>query len=130
MTRVRNLGAGEAIPDGFSTGFERAAVMPEWVWIAESDGPVGVLMAAPCHGLVYMVRICVKKGSNPSVAMALIRACLRDSKSRGFKGYFLHVTTMSGSERGLIPICKKAGGVQLTHPQIVLAGAIEKAVRY
>lgn len=129
MISVRTLREGEPIPEGFNTGFENMPVMREWAWIAESDCPVGVLLAAPCHGLVYMMRICIKEGSNPAVAVVLIRACMKDCEKRGFKGYFFHVTTMTEVERTLIPIVRKAGGVQIPLPQLMLVGPIDKAVR-
>lgn len=130
MIRVRTLRDGEPMPEGFNTGFESMPLIRDWVWVAEEDEPLGVLIAAPCHGLVYMMRICAKEGAKPSVVTAIIRACMRDCEARGFKGYFFHVTTLNQAERTLIPICRKAGGVQLTHPQVVMAGSIEKAARY
>jgi len=130
MIRVRTLEKGEKLPEGFATGFEAMPVMEDWAWIAEDGGPVGVILAAPCHGLVYMMRVCVKAGANRAAAAILIRACMRDCDKRGMKGYFFHVSTMSQVERDLIPICRKAGAVQIPIPQVLLVGAVDRAARF
>lgn len=127
--KTRTLQEGERMPEGFNTGYENMPLMPDWVWIAENGEPVGVLLAAPCHGLVYMMRLCMKEGTNPAVAARLIRACMKDCESRGFRGYFFHVSTMSEVERQLVPIVKKAGGVQIPLPQVMLVGSIERAAK-
>jgi hypothetical protein len=130
MIRVRTLTKGEALPPGFHTGYELMPIMEDWAWIAENGEPVGVLLAAPCHGLVYMMRVCVKEGANPATAAILIRACMRDCEKRGVKGYFFHVSTLSQVERDLIPICRKAGAVQVPIPQVLLVGAVDRAARF
>lgn len=127
MIRARTLRDGEGIPEGFSTGYENMPIMRDWIWIAEDKGPVGVLLAAPCHGLVYMMRLCTKEDANSAIAVVLLRACMKDCNKRGFRGYFFHVDTSKGSERAMISICRKAGGVQLTVPQILLVGPIDRA---
>ena len=130
MISTRNLRENEAMPEGFATGFEKMPVMRDWVWIAESEGAaIGVMLAAPCHGLVYMVRLCVKDGANQAVATILIRACMAECSKRGFKGYFFHVDPMREIERNLIPICRKAKAIQVTIPQIAIIGSVEDAVK-
>jgi hypothetical protein len=104
--------------------------MSDWAWLAESENqPVGILLAAPCHGLVYMMRLCLAE-SNPAVGFLLLRACMRECHKRGFKGYFTHLNPMHASEGQMIPMCKKAGGFTLTIPQVMIAGSIEKAARF
>jgi hypothetical protein len=130
MIEVRNLRLNEPIPDGFHTGFEGMPVMCDWVWVAEISGrPAGILLAAPCHGLVYMMRLCVKTGENGAVAAVILRGCMKDCKARGFRGYFFHVSTLEQVERDLVPIVRKAGGVQLPVPQVLMVGPIEKAAK-
>jgi hypothetical protein len=129
VIRVRNLREGEAMPEGFYTGYEHMPVMRDWAWVAEGEEILAILLAAPCHGLVYFMRLCVKQGAGRITAMALIRGCMRDCEKRGFKGYFFHVSGMSQVERSLIPIVRKAGGVQITQPQMMLVGPIDEAAR-
>jgi hypothetical protein len=129
VIRVRNLREGEAMPEGFHTGYEHMPVMRDWVWLAEGEETLAILLAAPCHGLVYFMRLCVKKGAGRATATILIRACMKECDRRGFKGYFFHVSGASQVERSLIPIVRKAGGVQITQPQMMLAGPIDEAVK-
>jgi hypothetical protein len=132
MIEVRTLMASDTFPEGFSTGYERMPVMKSWVWVAEEDGDTaGVLMAAPMHGLVYMMRLCIRPGAPRATAVRLLRTCMRDCEKRGFKGYWMHVDP-TGEEvnRKMIPIVRRAGGVQLHVPQVLLAGSISAAARF
>lgn len=129
MICVRTLRKGEEIPGGFATGYENMPVMTDWAWVAEDGVPVGVLLAAPCHGLVYMMRLCVKEGASQATATILLRSCMKDCNERGFRGYFFHVSTTNQVEMDLIPICRKAGGTQIPLPQVLIVGPINKAAR-
>jgi hypothetical protein len=129
---VRNLRTNESMPDGIETGFEKLRVMPEWCWIAEHEGePMGVLMGAPCHGIVYLVRLCVKHGiKNNTVPVALFRAFMRDCKERGFLAYFTHLDPTRDVERRMIGLCRQANGAQVTSPQVAVIGFVADAARY
>ena len=132
MIEVRTLLASDQFPEGFNTGYENMPVMKSWVWVAEQDGePAGVLLAAPMHGLIYLMRVCVHEQAPPETTFRLLRACMRDSLARGFKGFFLHVDpTGTEAQRKLIPLVKRANGVQMMIPQIMLVGSLEKAARF
>jgi hypothetical protein len=131
MIEVRTLLASDQFPEGFSTGFEQMPVMKSWVWVAEEDGdPAGVLMAAPMHGLIYLMRICVHQGAPPETAFRLLRACMRDCWHRGFRGFFMHIDPTGTVDRKMIPLVKRAKGVQMLIPQVMLVGSIEAAARF
>jgi hypothetical protein len=132
MIEVRTLLASDPFPEGFQTGYEHMPVMKSWVWVAEEDGDTaGVLMAAPMHGLIYLMRICIHEGAPPVTAFRLLRACMRDSAQRGFRGFFMHVDpTGTEAQRKLIPLVKRAKGVQMMIPQIMLVGSLEAAARF
>ena len=120
----------EPMPEGFNTGFENMPFMPHWVWTAEEDGEaLGLLMAAPAHGLIYMMRLCVKKGAPSLTALFLLRGCMREAQKRGFKGFFTHVDPTGEIDRRVLGTCRKSGGVQMLMPQVMLVGSIEKAAR-
>jgi hypothetical protein len=129
---VRNLRDGEALPQGLHTGFEELQVMPLWCWIAEQDSEVlGVLMGAPCHGLVYLLRLCVKPECKTKIVpLLLLRAFLRDCFARGFKAYFTHLDPTRELEGRLLGLCREAQGVQVTVPQVAVVGFLHDAGRY
>lgn len=131
MITVRNLREKESMPEGMATGYESMPLMPAWVWVVELDGkPQGVVMAAPCHGMVYMMRLCFKEGSDKAMIPRLLRACMKDCRDRGFRGFFFHADPTKEMDRKLIPLVKRTGGVQLTVPQVLLAGSIERAAKF
>ncbi len=131
MITLRTLRKYEAMPTGMNTGYEKMPLQTDWVWVAEDDEiPVGVVMAAPCHGLVYVMRLCVRKGVNPHVALALLRACMKDSQNRGFRGFFFHIDPTNDVDRQIMTICRKTGAKQLTTVQCLIAGSVERAARY
>lgn len=131
LITVRTLGPKEAMPQHLDTGFERMEVMNEFVWIAEQAGKIiGILMAAPCHGLIFFVRLRTEKGAPAMAVHLLFRKCINDCKQRGFKGYFVYVDPNIEAERRLIPICRRAGGIQMTSVQVGLVGNLAEAARY
>ena len=105
--------------------------MKNWVWIAEKGGETaGVLLAAPMHGLVYIMRLCVREGAPLFTAAMLLRGFMRDTEKRGFKGYWMHVDPTKELDRRMIPLVKRARGFQLPIPQVMLVGSIETAARF
>lgn len=131
MIQVRTLREGEPFPQHLGTGFETMPVMNSFVWVAERDERIiGILMAAPCHGLIFIVRIRVEEGSNPAVVHLLFRHCMKDCKEMGFIGYFSYIDPQRESEAAMISICTRAGGIQVTKLQVPLVGSIEKAARF
>jgi|SRR5215469_15200874 len=131
MIEVRTLREGEPFPQHLETGFEHMPVINRFCWVAELGKEIiGILMAAPCHGLVYFVRMRVPDESPSITAALLFRTAIRDLEKLGFKGYFTHVDPTRPAERAMIPICRKAGGLQVVTPQVPLVGSIEKAARF
>lgn len=128
---VRTLKETDPFPEGFATGYEAMPVMKAWVWVAEKDGEVfGVLMGAPMHGLVYLMRLCIRDGAASATAFLLLRAFMRETTKRGFKGYVMHIDPTGAVDRKMIPLVKRAGGVQLTLPQTMLVGSTGVAARF
>lgn len=131
LITVRTLKPGEAMPQHLDTGFEKMAVMNDFVWVAEKGGKIiGILMAAPCHGVIFFVRVRVEKDAPTMTVALLFRKCVRDCKGRGFKGYFTYIDPSLETERRFIPICRKAGGTQIASVQVGLVGNLEQAARY
>jgi hypothetical protein len=131
VIRVRTLKPNEAMPQHLGTGFEQMVVMNDFVWVAEKGGKIiGILMAAPCHGVIFFVRLRTEKDAPPMAVTLLFRKCVRDCQERGFKGYFTYVDPSIEAERKFIPICRKAGGAQITSLQVGLVGRLGDAARY
>jgi hypothetical protein len=119
------------MPQHLGTGFENMPVMKSFCWVAEYNGSVvGMLMAAPCHGLLYIARLRIEDGAPRATALLLFRKMMRDAKERGLLGYFTHIDPSRESERAMIPICRKAKGLQINLMQIPLAGSVEEAARF
>jgi len=128
---VRTLRACDDFPEGFNTGYEKMPVMKNWVWVAESEGEVaGILMAAPMHGLVYLMRLCIRDGAEKTTAFLMLRTFMRETAKRGFKGYWMHIDPTGEVDRKMIPLVKRAKGFQLMIPQVLLTGSIEAAARF
>jgi hypothetical protein len=131
MIKIRTLREGEQMPQNLGTGYESMPVMNSFVWVAEEEEKIiGILMAAPCHGLIFLMRLRVLEGSNPMVALLLFRHCMKDSKEMGFRGYFSYINPQIEADAKMIPICTGAGGMQITQMQVPLCGSVEKAARF
>ena len=125
MIQVRTLREGEQMPQHLGTGFEAMPIDPNWAWVAESDGEiVGILLAGSCHGLIYLMRVCVQKGASPMAVRMLLEKTRRDCAARGFKGFFFHINPTMPVDRKLQRTCRKFGGIQLTVPQVILVGPL------
>jgi hypothetical protein len=131
LITVRTLRTDEPMPQHLGTGYESMPVMNDFVWVAEKgEKIIGILMAAPCHGCVFFVRLCAEKDAPPMTVPLLFRKCVRDCHARGFKGYFTYVDPTREAERKFIPICRKAGGLQIASVQVGLVGNLEQAARF
>jgi hypothetical protein len=131
MITIRTLRNGEPMPTYLDTGFEKMPVMNDFVWVAEeSSRIIGILLASPCHGLIFFVRVRVEMNAPSMTLPLLFRHCVQDCNKRGFKGYFTYIDPSRESERSFIPICHKAGGLQVQSVQVGLVGSLEKAARF
>lgn len=131
MITVRTLKPDEPMPQHLGTGFEQMPVMKDFVWIAERDGKViAILMGAPCHGIVFLLRVRAEAGAPVMAVRLLFRKCVKDCLARGLKGYFTFIDPSFDAERRFIPICEKAGGTQVMSLHVALVGKLEEAARF
>ena len=127
----RSLRSSDPFPDNLDTGFEKMPVMKNWVWVAEDDGEVvAILLAAPMHGLVYMMVLRAINNCAENILFSLLRKCMRDCNERGFKGFWLHINPGKVHERRFIPVIKRMGGTQHTDLQAMLSCDLGVAARY
>jgi hypothetical protein len=119
------------MPQHLGTGFEAMPVMKSFCWVAEKEGRIiGMLLAAPCHGLIFLIRLRVAEGAPVTTTALLFRHCMRDAKAMGFVGYFSYIDPGRDMERALIPICRRAGGIQDMTLHVPLVGSLEKAASF
>jgi hypothetical protein len=131
LISIRTLRPEEAMPQHLGTGYESMPVMNEFVWIAEQYGKIiGIMLGAPCHGLVFIVRVCVERDAPSKTVHLLFRHFVQDCEKKGLRGYFTFIDPSLEVERKFIPICHKAGGMQVPMLQVGLVGSIEKAARF
>lgn len=130
ITTVRTLREGEAMPQHLGTGYEAMPVMTSFVWVAERDGHcIGILLAAPCHGLVFVVRVCVAPHAPSMTARTLLRAMMADCKVMGFIGYFSFIDPAKPKEAALMSICCRSGGTQIPISHVAVVGDMSKGKR-
>jgi len=121
---VRNLIPGETLPQELRTGYE-ATTTPEWIFIVEREGkPVGILITAPAHIVIILLRIVMAPEAQWSDARALILVAFRESKKRGYKGYTTWLDPTKEPENAFIRIIRAIGGFQLLDPQVACCGGL------
>jgi hypothetical protein len=129
MLTFRVLRSSDPFPDTLNTGYEKMPVMKNWVWVAEeSDETVGILLAAPMHGLVYLM-VVRTKGDDGAIFLGLLRQCFKDCIERGFKAFWMHVDPTKVESR-FIKIVRRMGGTQHVDPQTMLSCELGLAARY
>lgn len=121
---VRNLIPRERLPKELRTGYE-ATAMPEWIWIAERNGyPVGILVAAPAHGVVILMRLATTPDAEGTDVRTLLVAAFREMKMRGYRGYTTWLDPTKEPENAFIRIIRAIGGFQLLNPQVACCGGL------
>lgn len=130
-TEVRNLKAGERLPQDLCIGFPSDWEFdPEWTWVAvEADEIVAFMLGAPCHGVAQMIMLSARKGFG-TVLPRVLRAFLRDCSERGFRGYMVHLNHDKPEQYKLMKIAQRAGGIVLPSRIICVGGKIVDAMRY
>lgn len=124
MMTVRTLRSGEPMPAGIQTGFEGAAMTPEFVWLAEdSDGVAAVLVASGAHQMIFLHRIVAVHAAPPMTILYLLRGAARDCLSRGYIGFILGPLDVKRKpELKLLKIAVRCGG--LVRSSGMVGGAI------
>jgi hypothetical protein len=119
---IRNIVPGEALPPEFKTGFETGS-MPEWIWLAERDGKVvGMLVAAPAHIVVILLRLISTPEAHPNDVRTLLIRVMHDIKERGFKAYVTWLDPTREIENSLLEIVELSGGVKFPNQQVMVFG--------
>ena len=122
---VRNMYQGEKLPEDLRTGYEGGRCDPNWIFLVERDSqPVAILVSAPVHIVVMLVRLVTSKQAHVNDVRALLLHFVRTVKDRGYNGYFTYLGDDSELERTLAKIIKAADGTQIEKPQYLCVGAV------
>jgi hypothetical protein len=123
--KIRNLVLGEELPERLRTGYETGQCDDRWIWVAERDGkPVAILVTAPAHIVVILVRIVATEDALSTDVGALILKARREVRKRGYKGYVVWVDPTRETESSMIGIIRKTGGFQMPDVQVACGGAL------
>lgn len=120
------------IPEALREGenWELLTLDPEWVWLAwDREQVVGVLIAANCHGLVFIWRVKMATDAPYWALGKLLRVFIRDLKKRGCLGYitFLDVCNRP-MEQAIAKIAFRAGAHFTTATTVVYGSVNAKHV--
>ena len=123
---IRNLVKGEVLPEKLQTGFESGKnVDADWVFIAEREGkPVGILVCAPAHVVVVLMRLVMSEEADTNDARSLLLHMVKAIKERGYNGYYTIVDPEIRAEATLGRIIEMTGGIRIPKPQFVCVGAV------
>lgn len=124
---VRALDKGEHVPQfdkgsGIGNGY---LVQRDWIWVAfakADDKPLGLLAAAPVHGIAMLLRVYAINRKAKSITPGLLRKSLEDMAKRGYSRYMVCLGLQKPNERKLLAIAKKAGATQVEDGVVLLEG--------
>ena len=121
-----------SIPDALKEGenWPLLDLDPDWVWVSYdgSGRVVGMLIAAPCHGLAFLWRIKILPGAPRWTLGSLLRRFFRDMRKRGVLGYIAFLDANRPEEQALLRIAFKAGGMYVTATTLVCGSVNAKHV--
>ena len=126
---VRILHPDESLPDW--TNLPTYPSMDrDWIWVVDGpDGIAGILLAAGCHGMVFILRLQMRPGVSRHLLVPLLRKSIADWQERGYKGYVTILDPENPAEEQLMRIVHRAGGA-LQGKGLVFSGLIDDARRY
>ena len=120
------------IPETLREGenWELLTLDPDWIWLAEAEGRVvGVLIAANCHGLVFIWRIKMLPEAPHWALGKLFRRFIRDLRQRGSLGYITFLDIGSKPmEQAIARIAFRAGAHFTTATTVVYGSVNAKHV--
>lgn len=127
---ARLMRRSDVIPAELEAGFDVLGQLdPDWVWVLEEGTRItGVLVASPAHGTAMLWRISISKQASRVSLVRLLRAFLRDSRSRGIRGYLTVVSLDNKSQSQLARIIERSGGKVIQSGMTMLASSMPREV--
>lgn len=121
---MRNLEVGETLPKSLYSGFETLKLEPRWVWVYDDEGIKACLIAAPCHGIVHVLRVCSTPEAPKTAVLMLLRQGIRDVKARGYTGVMVFLEASTEDDMKLSRIAGKFGMVGIKRLGFWCAGKL------
>lgn len=117
------------IPDALKAG-ESWPILnldPDWIWESrdENGEVVGILIAAPCHGLVFIWRIKMLKTAPAAALLSLFRRFIKDIRARGCLGYMATLDLCRPEEQQLARVAIRARGMFEPKTVSLICGSVE-----
>jgi hypothetical protein len=122
---VRHLNKGEKLPDLGQQIPDSHLVQHEWIWLVYNrftDKPLAMLVTAPAHGIVMLLRIYATKLSPRAAMVGLFRKSLAAMSNRGYSRYVCFLDEARDNEASLIDIAKRAGATSAGGKHIMVTG--------
>jgi len=114
--QVRHYVAGDRLCAEIAQEVGDLRLSPETCWVAvRDDGEAfGFSLAAVAHDIAWLLRLKVREGSEPTIALALVRAMLGEFAALGLRGFtvFLQDTEAEQKIRTMIAA---AGGSEVNY---------------
>lgn len=124
--RVRTLCPDEGWPEGIHTGLERIPserLDRDWIFLVEDPTMIyGVLVTAPAHGLVLLLRVAMRSDAPRAAAGFLGRQALKMLLARGYPMWITMLDPTREEERRIYGLARRWGGVQVPTPAVVVYG--------
>lgn len=100
---------------------------PEWVWVLrdQAGSIVAYLVAMAGHRMMMMIHLKQVGDAPPLWALILLRAAMKDARSRGCEVFMTWLDTDVEPGRQLREICVSRGGVPWVMNGEVMAARIE-----
>lgn len=124
---IRNLILGEQLPKEITTGYEQGQCDPKWIWVCEYNGkPIGILVTAPAHIAVILLRLVMVEGSPSIGAGKLLTTAFKEMAARGYRGYMVWFGESSQVENQLLKLVESSGGGILEKSMSLCYGWFER----
>ena len=118
----------KTIPDGLKEGesWPILSLDPEWVWLARNDDAeiVGLLIAAPCHGLVIIWRLKMLPTAPYFSLGRLFRDFIREIRRRGCLGYVGLLDVVERPAEAILARIAFRAGAQFSTAATVVFGSV------
>jgi len=89
-----------------------------------------VLVAAPCHGIVHVMRFVVREGAPFETLPLLLRQFCRDCQAKGFIGMFVFLDPKRDQERAILSMLERMKCVRVADCHVAVAANFSTLLRW